>query len=369
MTRPHFQNGRLLRTSDFVAEQTYHLTAHRQHNTTGHLWGIATGLDIVLNDGQLAVEPGTAIDGFGRDVILANARSLNLRNFDIQGIDAVDVWVVYDRRRDPATGEGVDQLVDTASVELTAAADFDPRQPPGVDPVDLAGLAGRPPPDDPARRWPIYLGRVTRDVTHPEIPPLIEPDRRPYIGLVGSAVQTPDGDPWLEYTAGTHASVAIGRPIAAGADSPLMVSVDDGVEFNSRLTVDGELVLRGGSLALVPPDPVYPGLPPVTPEWSLSHAEDDVAHDLRVAMPPAGSGSVPNRLVVGVWKDGSFTRCLSIDEDGTVIIAGNVVVGGGVRAPSVQEAQLSAEAKAYLAGLQATSLLSLFAITPDPEID
>ena len=36
MQRPRFQDGRVLRTSDFVDEQAYHLTGHRRHNTTGH---------------------------------------------------------------------------------------------------------------------------------------------------------------------------------------------------------------------------------------------------------------------------------------------------------------------------------------------
>ena len=38
------------------------------------------------------------------------------------------------------------------------------------------------------------------------------------------------------------------------------------------------------------------------------------------------------------------------------------MVNGRVSASSVQEAQLSVEARAYLAGLQATSLLSLFSV-------
>jgi hypothetical protein len=361
MQRPRYQNGRLLRTSDFVDEQTYHLTAHRRHNTTGHVWGVAAGLDVVLLEGDLVVEPGSAVDGFGRDVILENARSLDLRSFDIRGIDAVDVWIVYDRRLVPATGDGVDLFADTASIELTDAQDVDPRQPPGVDPADLASPFGRPIPDDAARRWLIYLGTVTRDLTHPETPPIIATDRRPYIGLVGATVETPDGAAWLKLT--SVPSLEVGLPgAAAGAPAPLTVRTDE-VALNSGLTVDGDLVLQGGSLTLEPPAPALNAQPPVTPEWSFSHAEDAVAHELRVAMPP-GSGNLSNRLVVGVWKDGNFAPSLVVDGDGTVQIAGNLVVGGRLQASSVQEAQLSPEAKAYLAGLQATSLLSLFAIIP-----
>lgn len=368
MPRPQYQTGRLLRTSDFVDEQAYHLTAHRRHNTTGHVWGVATGLDVAVLDGDLIVEPGSAIDGFGRDVVLENVHTLDLRGFDVRGIDAVDIWIVYDRQRLPATGDGVDLLVDTATVELTDAADINPRRPPGVDPADLDSPAGRPPPDDPARRWPIYLGKVIRDLAHPETLPVIEPDQRPWIGLVGGTVETPAGTTWLELTTGAHPSLTVGLPgAAAGANPPLTVSSNNGVELNSRLTVDGELVLRGGSLSLKPATPTLGASPTNTPEWSFSHAEDTVAHELRVAMPPIDSDSVPNRIVVGVWKDGDFAPSLVVDEGGTVTIAGNLVVSGRLQASSVQEAQLSDEAKSYLAGLQATSLLSLFQVVAPGE--
>jgi hypothetical protein len=367
MQRPVFQDGRILRTSDFVDEQTYHLTESRRHNRTNHIWGIAAGLGVVRLDGHLVVEPGSAVDAFGRRVVLERAQSLDLRGFDIRGVEAVDVWAVYARTRVAGTGDGVDRLIDSAAVEVTdAVATLDPRQPPGVTPADLAAVAaGQPASDDPARRWPIYLGTVTRDLTHPEDAPTIELDRRPYIGLVGGAVATPAPDPftWLEYTTGADPTVSVMLPGTGGGPdtTPVKVSATGGVELNDQLTVDGELVLRGGSLSV---PSVTPALPPPAagpPEWSLSHAEDTVAHELRVAMPIAsGPGTVPNRLVVGVWRDGSFARSLVVDQTGTVMVAGNLVVTGYLRASSVQQAQLSAQATAYLAGLQATSLLNLF---------
>lgn len=377
MQRPEFQDGRILRTSDFVDEQAYHLAAHRRHNVTGHAWGVAAGLDLVTVDRSSVVSPGRAVDGYGRDIVLDRSRSLDLRGFDVRGIDAVDVWIGYDRTRASGTGDGVDLLVDDATIQLTAARDLDPRRPPGVDEADLAAHPTRPP-DDPARRWPVYLGRIRRDLAHPETPPVIETDRRPWIGLVGATVEVPGGSPWLELQAGANPSVTVHVPGApSSADPALRISADQGVELNSRLTVDGELVLRGGSLTLDPAAPALaatpaaPALaaPPAAPEWSLSHAEDTVAHELRLAMPPAGSGTVPSRFVVGTWKDGAFAPSLAVDEDGTVLVAGNLVVRGRLQASSVQEAQLSDAARAYLAGLQATSLLALFQVLPPSQIN
>lgn len=361
MQRPRFQDGRVLRTSDFVDEQAYHLTGHRRHNTTGHRWGVAAGLRVVLVDGDLVVEPGLAIDGYGRDVVLDSAHGLDLRGFDVRGVESVDVWVVYDRRSVPAPDDGVDLFADAAVVELSDAVDLDPRRPPGVDPADLDDPGRRPPPDDPVRRWPVYLGRITRDLTDPDAPPVVEIDRRPWIGLVGGAVETPDGTPWLTLEQGADPTLAVGLSDAAG-NHPLTVSATGGVHLDAQLTVDGQLALRGGALVLDPAGPPLPVPPLDTPEWSLSHSASDVAHELRVAMPPAQPGDLPRRLVVGTWQDDEFVPRLVVDEGGTVTIAGNLVVGGRVSASSVQEAQLSEEARAYLAGLQATTLLSLFSV-------
>lgn len=362
MQRPVFQNGRVLRTSDFVEDQAYHLAAHREHNKALHVWGIASGLRIVRLDADLMVEPGNAVDGFGRDVVLDRARSLDLRGFDIKGIDTVDAWIVYAQSRTPGTGDGVDLLADAADIELTEARDIDPRQPPGVAPADLAAASTRPPPDNPARRWPVYLGRISRDLAHPETEPIIDLDRRPYIGLVGAAVETPERFVWLELTEGANPAVSITLPDGSGhGQTPLKISADDGIELNARLTVDGELVVSGGSVSVVPGAPALTApAAAAPPEWSLSHAKDSVAHELRVAMPAAAAGHVPNRLVVGAWRDGNFARSLVIDETGTVLIAGNLTVSGRLQAASVQEAELGEAAKAYLAGLQATSLLALF---------
>jgi hypothetical protein len=359
MQRPRFQDGRLLRTSDFVDEQDYHVSGHRRHNISGHVWGIANGLDVVLLEGQPVVTPGVGIDGYGRDVVLSDVRPLDLRSYRVRGIESVDVWIAYDRREVPSSGDCVDSFVDDASIELTDAADIDPRRPPGVQVGDLGPSNLRPTPDDPARRWPLYLARVRLDLSDPAKAPEIESDRRPWIGLVGATVETRDGFTWLELSGGSTPSVSVALPGGQAGKPPLRVGTG-GVDLNDRLTVDGELVLGGGSLVLDPAAPSLVAPAPVAQEWSLSHVQAPVAHELRLTMPAAGTGAVPHRLVVGAWKDGDFVTSLTVDESGTVVIAGNLIVTGRLQASSVQEAQLSDAGRGYLAGLRTTSLVSLF---------
>ena len=121
---------------------------------------------------------------------------------------------------------------------------------------------------------------------------------------------------------------------------PLRVE-KDGVELEGKLDVDGELVLHGGSLTLEPGAPPLTASTSVPDAWSISHAEDVVAHELRIAMPKGGAAPA-NQVVVGAWKDDKFVPSLTVDASGTVVIAGNLVVTGRLKASSVQEAQLSA---------------------------
>nr|WP_221382024.1 hypothetical protein [Actinoplanes polyasparticus] len=360
MSRSVFEDGRILRTSDFVADQVQHLAAHRTHNRTAHSWGIVRGLEILDSDGEQVVQDGHAIDGYGRDVVLDVRRTLDVRTFLLRGIEAIDVWLVYAQVPLASGGDGLDRIRDTAAIELRPASDADPRTPP-----DDAADSGPLPPDDPARRWPILLGRIILDLFNPDKPPEIRMAGRPYAGLVGAKVTAPTGDTWLDLGATTAGTLRIGVP---GPDTQVEVDAA-GVHLGLPLTVKGGLVLQGGSVAVVPEESdatptsasaLAGPAAPVTPEWSIGHAADGVVHELRVALPP-GEAGVSNRLVVGAWRDGEFTPSLVVDEHGTMVIAGNLIVRGHLEAASVQQAELSDQAKAFLAGIQPNSLLSLFA--------
>jgi hypothetical protein len=65
----HF--GMLLGVDDLETEQGYHRGKHRLHQAWLHGKGVVWGLDVTLNDDRaLAVSPGLAVDGMGRDLHL-----------------------------------------------------------------------------------------------------------------------------------------------------------------------------------------------------------------------------------------------------------------------------------------------------------
>lgn len=65
---PHY--GMLLGVADFEAEQAYHRGKQRLHNAWAHGWGVLWGLGVGLDlaRGEVAVAPGLALDGRGREL-------------------------------------------------------------------------------------------------------------------------------------------------------------------------------------------------------------------------------------------------------------------------------------------------------------
>jgi len=78
--RLNYYEGEFLGAVDFQAEQEYHRDMRRRHNLGQHTWGIVTGLDLVQapnggTDGNnvevdVYLQPGMAVDGFGREIVL-----------------------------------------------------------------------------------------------------------------------------------------------------------------------------------------------------------------------------------------------------------------------------------------------------------
>src|ERR1700740_290565 len=87
----NYYEGGYLGALDFEAEQEYPRDMRRRHNVGQHTWGIITGLDLALipngqTSGGIAqvdvyVQPGMAIDGFGREIVVLNQTQLTQELF------------------------------------------------------------------------------------------------------------------------------------------------------------------------------------------------------------------------------------------------------------------------------------------------
>lgn len=167
--RVHFYERQYLRALDLVAEQTYHLEMRRRLNVALHLWGIVSGFDVAKGaivpgaPEQFIVSPGMAIDGFGREIVSAQAYALSSEDLRRNRIQvAGDYWLSIAYRRElttpPSPGYRLCNLDDqftrwreTVAFLITAANPTPSSAP------DLTG----PLPDDPATHdWPVVLGKV-----------------------------------------------------------------------------------------------------------------------------------------------------------------------------------------------------------------
>src|SRR6266567_5172502 len=84
--RLNYYEGEYLGALDFAAEQDYHRDMRRRHNVGQHTWGIVNGLDLAqvpngqtsggLAEVDVILQPGMAIDGFGREILVLSRTQL-----------------------------------------------------------------------------------------------------------------------------------------------------------------------------------------------------------------------------------------------------------------------------------------------------
>lgn len=79
--RMNYFDRQFLRAADFKVEQEYHLQRHRLHNKLLHTPGVAKDLQVsgIAGTNTLTVAPGIAIDVEGREIVLSEGESYDLK--------------------------------------------------------------------------------------------------------------------------------------------------------------------------------------------------------------------------------------------------------------------------------------------------
>lgn len=110
--RPNYYHGQLLLEKDFLAEQSYHISARRQHNKRLHGSGVACGLEVVRrNESSITILPGYAIDDSGQEIFVKSAEDFDLSEFGAN--DTVIVSLMY---QDGETAEVAKDIKNTRSI-------------------------------------------------------------------------------------------------------------------------------------------------------------------------------------------------------------------------------------------------------------
>jgi hypothetical protein len=100
--RTHFFAGQLLTAADLEREQTYLREKRFLHNRRLHGFGVVDGLAVVpAPDGAYAVvvEPGLALDGCGREIVVAEPCRVSLVGLGPGGGTVVLTFAEYETER------------------------------------------------------------------------------------------------------------------------------------------------------------------------------------------------------------------------------------------------------------------------------
>ena len=348
-SRPRFRERQVVTAAELSREQGYLVGMRRRHLVGAHSWGIVSGLALAgLPDG-FAVQPGVAVDGFGRELVVK--QPLLIRPADVGQLDgSTDVWLLYGRvaatppvrgRYDCGPGRH-SRWREQPCVRLTEAREpLEPRGPPGVTRTSLEYEPSAPPPDGNVPAWPVYLGRVTPpkpgESAHPGPRAYhVDLSRRPYAGLVGESVRNPRGSEGLRL-GGDEGGVAMQLRDAAGTlTEPLSVdasgdtTVRDDTGLSGELTITGPVAEAGGlsfSPLAAPPEAASP--------WRAYRAvvtEDGrTLNQLRIEVGHPGDKGDPLRYALGIGSvdaGGAFDRYLTLMSNCTVVVSGDVAVEG-----------------------------------------
>lgn len=250
VTRVRFRERQLLRAGDLKAEQSYLITTRRRHNIGPHGWGIVSGLELTKTPDGILVQPGLAVDGYGRELIVPSPVLVPPEAFKTLKQKKLDVWLFYDlvetnvpQRGDWDCGPGRNtRNRERASIRLTSAPVVSKsdgaqasRTPEAVPFEDLPFPPSRTPPDDPAREWPVYLGTIRRRKRRS----IYRKSPRAYASIIGELVSAASGT----------ASMQVGSELESDTRR-FAVSVGDGPgKWNERLAVDndGNTVITGNT--------------------------------------------------------------------------------------------------------------------------
>ena len=258
ISRVRYFERQFLGAVDFRAEQQYDRDARRRHVLAHHTWGIVVGLELVETPiaGEtefvdVVMQPGAAIDGFGRELVAYHPLRLDAAAFDAFHADAhQSVWLAYEEDEAGAARAGFADCQDGAATRITEGWRIvvSPA-PPERDDIVVDGSVMASPPEDlsvpfqelpeepPGDRWLIRLGTVHWDGTQqrfrPAAPDRLNEERR-YVGAIADHVLTPAKT--LDVRRRTRPS---------DVDAEDFASIEGRVRVQGRINAEKELWMEG----------------------------------------------------------------------------------------------------------------------------
>src|SRR4029453_5310138 len=104
--RPRYRERQVVQSDDLTAQQAYLTRMRRRHELGQHRWGVVTGLELAVAPGGFTILAGLAVDGMGRQLVVADPVVLPESLFDQLGANRLDLWLRYRRVAESPAGPG-----------------------------------------------------------------------------------------------------------------------------------------------------------------------------------------------------------------------------------------------------------------------
>lgn len=347
--RLHYYQRQYLGAEDFEAQQAYHRDMRRRHNLGHHAWGIVTGLELVETPREgdatavdVYVQPGMAVDGFGREIIVFQPHKIDPADFDaFTNLLHREVWIAFDEAlaRRPAAGyELCDVAKQFGRVRETFRIVVEPGMP-RHDPVVVAGKeVGPPPPPHPGDltipldesvpyqefpaeettpRWLVRLGSVNWDGPNHKFvqaAPGRLLEMRHYVGAIAAEVLAPAATLRIRDRATD--------PLPAGGEDGaalggVKATVEGSLQVERLLTAKGDVQIHGRTLDFRDRNGDGGGK-----KLTMRREESGGAGGLDLQIKIGDDSAGKNRLVV---KSGNNDK-VSIADNGNTEIKGDVSI-------------------------------------------
>jgi hypothetical protein len=351
--RVTFTEQQTLHAQDLSAEQAYLISLRRLHYICFHGWGIVAGLSVEADEPLgPRIEPGFAVDRFGRSLIVTAPTFLTSASSG----GMFDVWLLYVRT---AKGVPYGRWREDVVVRLVAINDKTPPVRPSPPSATLRFTF--PAPDDSSVEAPVFMGRLDLRTT-----PAVDGSGRTYAPLLGEEVIHPDG--FARMQVGAQGAADRRRFVVSFPDGQsgwidrLVIDTSGNAAVTGHLLSDGTpgqtgdiarpiLTLVAGEHSRLQPS--FGGMefgplaqvPKVAKPWQIYHAaipdkldpKNPPAHQLRAEVEHPGTRDNPANYRFTVWTcsdpAGSApdpAMVLAVRADGKAEIIGDLSVGGQV---------------------------------------
>lgn len=330
--RLRYYQRQYLGAQDFTDEQSYQRDMRRRHNLAHHLWGIVGGLELSTDDsGSVYVQPGMAIDGYGREIVVF--RPYQLTTAFLQDGQYHTVWLQYQEvavstvqdgyeacnteGQDNRVGETFQTIIDPLSTYGTLI----------VNDSALPSNTGLSIPyqefPDGLMRWLVPAGKFLWDGKQFTL----STEGRRYIGSVTAEIVAPS----------THllvrAAETLPQSSANAVSAPpltLTMLVEGELSVRHGLSIQEDMRLQGGMIDFEDEPDKTGGQAISKGDFTLARVQQSRGKDVRVQIGREGKGN--NHFVVGADKTDVFTVADSGDGQltGSLTIAQNLTVTGNI---------------------------------------